>query len=135
MLGSTWGAAAHRLRPFQQEPLSPLGVQRRMAWPLASRLSSPIVLGQPVHITAQQVWGGSRCDPSRTVVRGPGQAPRETLARGGGGGTFLSLCQFVWAERSAVAQARWGRVEMGLFAQVRESFPVGWGGDRVREQG
>lgn len=60
----------------------------------------------------------------RTKITVCGPAPRETraLAGGYGGGPFLNLCLFIWAERSsiaAVAQAR--PVEKGLIGSPYQS--------------
>lgn len=52
---------------------------------------------------------------------------RNLLQQVGVGDTFLSWCLFMWVD-SAVAQARWGRVEMGLFAHVRNHYQSGGGG-------
>lgn len=74
---------------------------------------------------------GQRGDLSRTVVCGRGPAPRRTFALAVGVGGHISQPMPLPAGReesvAVVAQARWGRVDMGLLARVRESSPIRWG--------
>lgn len=70
--------------------------------------------------------GGSRVI-CLELVCGCGQAPKEKFAPAGWGGGHISQLVPLHVGRHE-AQARWGRVEIGLFAHVRNHYQSGGGG-------